>query len=67
VLVAVSRVDEQRVLILGLEGAELARLVGGEALRIDLVAENAPGLEGWRVTILAPDDTSAALAHLEDT
>jgi hypothetical protein len=63
VILATSTTREgKQLLVLGLQQENIDRLLNDEPIWKDLDKEDIPGLEGWAVTILGPEDTVRFMA-----
>lgn len=57
--------DGRQVLILGLEEENVKRLLAGQPISKNLMEEGVPGLEGWDIAILGPEDTVQFMAEVQ--
>ena len=66
-LIAATERNGRKLLVLGLMDDNVKRLLNDEpiykSLRDDVAV---PGLEGWDVTILGPEDTARFVAHFKN-
>jgi hypothetical protein len=65
-LAASTREGGRRVLIVGLQRENVERLLNDMPIEKDLGVEGVPGLEGWTLYVLGPEDTARFVAQLPD-
>ena len=66
-LIAATERNGRKLIVLGLQGENVKRLLNDEPIYKNLATDVAvPGLEEWDVTILGPEDTARFVAHFDE-